>query len=259
MTAEEFARLLGGKRTRKGHWIAKCPAHPDSRPSLSIAEGKRQPIVFTCMSQHCEPKAILHAVGLTWRELMGQYTPSPATMRRIQREHDLERAYDRRVFCTVMALGCSQPWAKRWRLWRWWGCTEPFRGWIIDAIARRPLVERYWRGAITRVELDIRSIREEIYPEERRAREFQDRVRREGWDRIWEEYWRKNDERKKCNIAPKPTSARLGRVEEITPCRGGEESERHSGFTVGHRKASVRPPGHGGAPDRGAGAVPIRH
>jgi len=37
MNAEELAVALGGRRVGRG-WIARCPAHSDKHPSLSIAE-----------------------------------------------------------------------------------------------------------------------------------------------------------------------------------------------------------------------------
>ncbi|HXG31930.1 MAG TPA: hypothetical protein VNJ11_01085 [Bryobacteraceae bacterium] len=37
MSAEEIARALSGRRSGRG-WVARCPAHDDHTPSLSIAE-----------------------------------------------------------------------------------------------------------------------------------------------------------------------------------------------------------------------------
>jgi hypothetical protein len=37
-TAEELARELGGRRSGSGRWTARCPAHQDKTPSLSIRE-----------------------------------------------------------------------------------------------------------------------------------------------------------------------------------------------------------------------------
>ena len=71
MQASEFAALLHAKQLRRGHWIARCPAHPDKRPSLSIAEGRKQPVVFKCMSAGCTQDEVLKAMGLTWHDLLG--------------------------------------------------------------------------------------------------------------------------------------------------------------------------------------------
>lgn len=51
------------KRSGDG-WTARCPAHEDSSPSLSIAKGKEQPVVLCCHAG-CTPGEILAALGLT--------------------------------------------------------------------------------------------------------------------------------------------------------------------------------------------------
>lgn len=48
MTAEELAGQLGGKRSGPGQWTARCPAHEDSTPSLSIADGRNGAPVVHC-------------------------------------------------------------------------------------------------------------------------------------------------------------------------------------------------------------------
>jgi len=47
---------------------ARCPAHDDRNPSLSIGEGKTQPVVVHCHAG-CEPRHILETLGLTWGDL----------------------------------------------------------------------------------------------------------------------------------------------------------------------------------------------
>jgi len=68
VTASTFARSLNARRIGKGKWMAKCPSHPDSRPSLAISEG-RKGVVIRCMSHGCETADILKAVGLTFSDL----------------------------------------------------------------------------------------------------------------------------------------------------------------------------------------------
>jgi len=72
MQASEFAALLHAKQLRRGHWLASCPAHPDKHPSLSIAEGRKHPVVFKCMSAGCTQDEVLRAMGLTWNDLLGE-------------------------------------------------------------------------------------------------------------------------------------------------------------------------------------------
>ena len=71
MEAFEFASLLGAKRISKGKYLARCPAHFDKHPSLSIAEGRKHPVVFKCMSAGCTNDEVLRAIGMTWRDLLG--------------------------------------------------------------------------------------------------------------------------------------------------------------------------------------------
>ena len=39
MTAETIAKALGGRKRGRG-WMARCPAHDDREPSLSISDGQ---------------------------------------------------------------------------------------------------------------------------------------------------------------------------------------------------------------------------
>lgn len=48
--------------------MARCPAHDDGKASLSITEGKDQPVVLKCHAG-CEAEDILTKLGLTWDDL----------------------------------------------------------------------------------------------------------------------------------------------------------------------------------------------
>lgn len=75
MTGSAFAQLLRARRIGRGKWQAKCPSHPDRKPSLSISEGKRG-VLIRCMSNGCETRDILAALGLTFNDLFfDQMTP----------------------------------------------------------------------------------------------------------------------------------------------------------------------------------------
>lgn len=65
MTPTEIAlsRLEKVKKTGKG-WMARCPAHPDKSPSLSIAEGKDNRLLVKCFAG-CEYRDIMAAIGLS--------------------------------------------------------------------------------------------------------------------------------------------------------------------------------------------------
>ena len=86
MTAADFASLLRARRIGRGRWVAKCPAHPDKRPSLSIAVGKKTDLVFKCMSHGCTQDEVLAAMGLTWRDVLGEREVDPQVLRRMRLE-----------------------------------------------------------------------------------------------------------------------------------------------------------------------------
>jgi putative DNA primase/helicase len=69
-----LSRLEGVKRMPSGY-AARCPnpvhAHGDANPSLSVNQGKGQPIVVHCHAG-CSADAIVEAMGLTFADLMGK-------------------------------------------------------------------------------------------------------------------------------------------------------------------------------------------
>jgi hypothetical protein len=87
MTADSFAEMLRARPAGRGRWSARCPAHADSSPSLSIAEGKDGRVVIRCWAG-CATKDILAARGLTMRDLFAgpPATPQQAAMLAAERE-----------------------------------------------------------------------------------------------------------------------------------------------------------------------------
>lgn len=86
MASDEILdRVLGsldGVRSQYGYWIACCPAHDDSTPSLSVTEGKEQPVILKCHAG-CDPADILAAIGMSLPDVSvprdeqprGEWTP----------------------------------------------------------------------------------------------------------------------------------------------------------------------------------------
>jgi hypothetical protein len=58
-----LSRLHGVRRTGAGRWIARCPAHDDRTPSLSIRELDDKRILLHCFGG-CSVHDVLAAVGL---------------------------------------------------------------------------------------------------------------------------------------------------------------------------------------------------
>lgn len=72
MHAELLLSRLKGVRSRgPSAWIARCPAHKDRTPSLSITEHGDGRVLLHDFGG-CEVASILEAVGLTFQALMPQ-------------------------------------------------------------------------------------------------------------------------------------------------------------------------------------------
>lgn len=88
MTADPLHDLvlprLHGVREQHGGFVARCPAHDDHNPSLSITAGQEHPVLLACHAG-CGTDAILDAIELTWAEVcapreprdeIGEWTPA---------------------------------------------------------------------------------------------------------------------------------------------------------------------------------------
>lgn len=156
MTAKQFASFTNAKKVGKNRWITNCPSHPDKHPSLSITEGKRVPVLLKCQSQHCDPKDILKAFGLSWDALFDG-KPTAEVRRRLslsEQKESLERQVG--LFCFGQVL--------------------------------EPEKRNYWRAAEVRARVDLLWVRSELEPEELmwelRKRAFRQIVRDEGWEDV---------------------------------------------------------------------------
>lgn len=68
MTAEEVTARLEAQKTGPGRWIARCPAHEDRDPSLSVTLTPDGTILLYCWAG-CDTGRVLEAAGLAWRDL----------------------------------------------------------------------------------------------------------------------------------------------------------------------------------------------
>lgn len=76
MTAAEFAALVEGCAVGRNRFQARCPAHNDRSPSLSVAEGRDGRVLLHCHAG-CTTDAILSALKLSRRDLF--QGPQPST------------------------------------------------------------------------------------------------------------------------------------------------------------------------------------
>jgi hypothetical protein len=160
MTAPEFARLLHAKRVTKGKWTARCPAHPDHKPSLAIAEGKKG-VLIKCMSHGCETEAILDALGLSFGDLFYASRKMTPELRVRLNDEGTRESLERQLGLAI-----------------WLGALE------------KPA---YWAAAQRRIRGELAAIRCRIEPEEVyqewKKRTFKRRVMKLGIDRLMEEAW----------------------------------------------------------------------
>ena len=63
-----FDRLPSKPRRSGRSWMARCPAHEDQTPSLSIAETVDGKVLLKCWAG-CPTEAVLAALGLCWSDL----------------------------------------------------------------------------------------------------------------------------------------------------------------------------------------------
>ncbi|MCL4780698.1 MAG: DNA primase [Gammaproteobacteria bacterium] len=75
MSAETLlARLDGVKQTAPGRWVARCPAHEDRSPSLSIRELPDGRVLLHDFAG-CDTESVLAAVGLRMTDLFPERLP----------------------------------------------------------------------------------------------------------------------------------------------------------------------------------------
>ena len=96
MTAEAFAALVDARPSGRGRWIARCPAHPDRRPSLSIATGSDGRTLLRCWAG-CATGEILPPLGLSWRDLFPTEGPLTSAERTLIAEERRRREEARRA------------------------------------------------------------------------------------------------------------------------------------------------------------------
>jgi hypothetical protein len=72
--AKLLDRLERVKQTAPGRWLARCPAHEDKSPSLSIRETDDGRVLLHDFAG-CDTEAVLSALGLTLSDLFEKRLP----------------------------------------------------------------------------------------------------------------------------------------------------------------------------------------
>ena len=110
MTAAAFAALVEARRTGPGTWQARCPAHEDRSPSLSIRAGDDGRVLIHCFAG-CSHRAILAALRLSSQELFAgpPLTPAEQAALQVAREERARQAKAGRVE-RLAALDSAERW-----------------------------------------------------------------------------------------------------------------------------------------------------
>lgn len=107
MSAEALlSRLDKPKRTGPETWIARCPAHADKSPSLSVRDGGDGRVLVLCRAG-CETSSVLAAVGLDFDALfppnvLGERVP--AVRKPFPAAHVLEALYEDTLFLQQLVI-----------------------------------------------------------------------------------------------------------------------------------------------------------
>jgi putative DNA primase/helicase len=88
MTAETIAKALGGRKAGSG-WTARCPAHDDRTPSLSIRDAQDNKVLVRCHAG-CDQERVITA--LQTRSLWAENSSHPLS--RMARRTSVERKPD---------------------------------------------------------------------------------------------------------------------------------------------------------------------
>ena len=90
MMLDALFAQLDGVRQRGSRWSARCPAHEDRSPSLSIAEGDRG-ILIRCFAG-CTVRKICESLGLQQKDLFfGELDTDPRRRRAAAQRRDRQR------------------------------------------------------------------------------------------------------------------------------------------------------------------------
>lgn len=99
-----LSRLDGVRRTGDGRWIARCPAHDDSSPSLSVRELDDGRILVHCFTG-CATADVVAAVRLSLADLFPGRLPDRRSLRQGERwvPADVLRAIAHEVAVVALA------------------------------------------------------------------------------------------------------------------------------------------------------------
>lgn len=93
MTLQDFLSRLDGVHGHGNKFTARCPAHDDHDPSLSVTQGADGRILLHCFAG-CSPENIVGAMGLTMRDLFPENDDLTYLLGRGQSADEISRLAD---------------------------------------------------------------------------------------------------------------------------------------------------------------------
>ena len=109
MRADEIADALEGRKAGKG-WTARCPAHDDRKPSLSISEGQDGKVLVHCHAG-CDQESVITALkerGL-WPEKRYTLPPIKSRSKRVNVAAPIQHEDDHRSEYALDIWAASKP------------------------------------------------------------------------------------------------------------------------------------------------------
>jgi len=101
MKAEKLLeRLEMVRKTGTGKWIARCPAHDDGTPSLSVTEIENGNRVLIHCHGGCGAVDILESIGMDWSAL---YPDEQESYRPMWRSNTEQKAIDDMIIAIAQA------------------------------------------------------------------------------------------------------------------------------------------------------------
>ncbi len=163
MTTSQLAKLFHARRsgTYKGRYAyqAKCPVHRDRMPSLSITEPEKGRSKVNCFAG-CPIEDLLASKGLTLGDLYSDKRTMTPEIRRQMAEEDRLKLNERQ------------------------------HGLAIVAQTVLPTERRYWAMVEHNLAVEIRRLKDTLYPSEKKDRERSETVQRVireyGFETLWE-------------------------------------------------------------------------
>jgi hypothetical protein len=100
-----LSRLEGVKHTGNGTWLAKCPAHPDKNPSLSLRDADDK-VLIHCHAG-CSVHEVVASVGLELSDLFPAPPADPAYIGKPERRPFPAANILRAIAFEALVVGCA--------------------------------------------------------------------------------------------------------------------------------------------------------